>query len=339
MWVEQQFVTASVAHTTKGRLKPRFTPAMAPTQGGESSPSARCSALMAKQRGLITRMQAILAGLSERQIDHRLTTGMWRPAHPGVYTAIECSEDWKQRAMAACLWAGEGAAVSHRSAALLWRLDGIVTSLVEITTPRALRDPRVVIHRSRLLTAEQLTRVAGIPVTSPTRTLINLSAVVPPQRVEVALDDALRRGLTSIARLELEIGERAPGLAGVRTLRKTLEGYRRAPLESPLERRFLRLLRAEGLPEPEVQHEIYANGRLIARVDFAYPDLRLGIEVDGYRWHSGRVRWAKDLVLRNELTALRWRILHITEQDMSGRQLRAVEIVRRALNSSSNPTC
>jgi hypothetical protein len=226
--------------------------------------------------------------LSERKIDHRLTRGMWRPAHPGVYTAIECPDDWKQRAMAACLWAGDGAAVSHRSAALLWGLDGIVTSLIEITTPRALSDRRIVIHRSRILTGEQLTRVGGIPVTSPTRTLLDLSAVVPFQRLEVALDDALRRGLTSIARLGLEIGERAPGRAGVRTLRKTLESYRHAPLESPLERRFLKLLRAAGVPEPEVQHEIHAHGRLIARVDFAYPDLRLGIEVDGYRWHSGR---------------------------------------------------
>ncbi|MGI8521001.1 MAG: hypothetical protein ACR2MC_10460 [Actinomycetota bacterium] len=161
---------------------------------------------MGKQRGLITRMQAIHAGLSERQIDHRLATGIWRPAHPGVYMAIECSNDWRQRAMAACLWAGGGAAVSHRSAGLVWGLDGIVTSLVEITTPRALSHPRVVIHRSRLLTRDHVTRVGGIPVTSPTRTLLNLSAVVPPQRLEVALDDALRRGLTSIVRLELEIG-------------------------------------------------------------------------------------------------------------------------------------
>src|SRR5680860_622447 len=85
------------------------------------------------------------------------------------------SDDWKQRAMAACLWAGDGAALSHKSAALLWGLDGIVTSLVEITTPRALSDPRVMIHRSRLLTGDHVTRVGGIPVTSPTRTLLNLS--------------------------------------------------------------------------------------------------------------------------------------------------------------------
>lgn len=219
----------------------------------------------------------------------------------------------------------------------MWGLDGIVTSLVEITTPRALSDPRVVIHRSRLLTRDHVTRVGGIPVTSPTRTLLNLSAVVPPQRLEVALDDALRRGLTSIVRLELEIGARAPGLAGARTLRKTLEDYRHAPLESPLERKFLKLMRAAGLPEPEVQHEIHAHGRLIARVDFAYPELRLGIEVDGYRWHSGRARWAKDLVRRNELTALMWRILHVTEEEMSGTQPRVVEIVRRARSSSWNP--
>lgn len=154
---------------------------MAPTKGEHGSSSARCAALMGKQRGLITRKQAIHAGLSERQIDHRLATGIWRPAHPGVYMAIECSNDWRQRAMAACLWAGGGAAVSHRSAGLMWGLDGIVTALVDITTPRALSDPRVVIHRSRLLTRDHVTRVGGIPVTTPTRTLSTCLRWCPPK--------------------------------------------------------------------------------------------------------------------------------------------------------------
>ena len=78
------------------------------------------------------------------------------------------------------------------------------------------------------------------------------------------------------------------GVAGAVPLRSVLEGYKHAAPESPLERRFLRLLRAAGLPEPEVQYPIRDGERLVARVDFAYPEIRLAMEVDGYRWHGGR---------------------------------------------------
>ena len=112
-----------------------------------------------------------------------------------------------------------------------------------------------------------------------------------------------------------------------------MDNYQHPPIESPLERRFLKLVRAAGLPEPTAQHEIYAEDKLVARVDFAYPELRLGIEVDGYQWHSGRRRWARDLVRRNELTTLRWKVLHITFEDVAGRGERAIELVKRARRS------
>jgi len=78
------------------------------------------------------------------------------------------------------------------------------------------------------------------------------------------------------------------------------------------------MLRAAGLPEPEAQYEIHAAGRLVARVDFAYPELLLAIEVDGYRWHSARHHLDRDRDRRNDLTELRWRILHITHEATSG---------------------
>lgn len=297
----------------------------------------RCAALMGKQHGVITRAQALKAGLSRRQIDHLLGTGMWLRLHRGVYATIESPSGWHQRAMAACLWAGPGAAVSHRSAGLLWKLPGIVSPLVEITTTRSLRGPGVVVHRSEPLTRDELARIAGFPVTAVERTLLSLSAVVHPYRFEVALDDALRRGLTSLERLQLDVEAPARGRAGAAVFRKSLESYRHSPLESPLERRFLRMLRAAGLPEPEAQYEIHNAGRLVARVDFAYPGLLLAIEVDGYRWHSGKHHLDRDRDRRNDLTELRWRILHITHEAMSGPEPRAIELVWRAHSSGWAP--
>ena len=182
---------------------------MVPTRRADSSPLVRCAALMGRQLGLITRIQAVRDGLSERQIDHRLQSGIWRLVHPGVYAASEYPVDWHQRSLAACLWAGPPVALSHRSAALLWKLEGIMGSRVEITTPRRLADSTVVIHRSSLLKRNDITHTRGLPVTSVSRTLLDLAAVVPLEPFEIALDSALSRGLTSTRRLAFEIGAQA----------------------------------------------------------------------------------------------------------------------------------
>jgi very-short-patch-repair endonuclease len=84
------------------------------------------------------------------------------------------------------------------------------------------------------------------------------------------------------------------------------------------------------LPEPETQYPVYEHGRVIARLDLAYPDRKLAIEADGYRWHAGRARWQSDLARRNRLTALGWRIIHVTWSDLRDRPDEVVERVRRA---------
>jgi very-short-patch-repair endonuclease len=78
-----------------------------------------------------------------------------------------------------------------------------------------------------------------------------------------------------------------------------------------------RLLTRAGLPRPVPQHEIRHRGRLIARVDLAYPDLRIAIEYDSERWHSGRRRRESDAELRNRITAAGWRIVHVTAPELA----------------------
>ncbi|MCI0583809.1 MAG: endonuclease domain-containing protein [Chloroflexi bacterium] len=73
------------------------------------------------------------------------------------------------------------------------------------------------------------------------------------------------------------------------------------------------------MPPPARQHRVKDQGGLVAVVDFAYPDLKLAIEADGYRWHTGRIRWEHDLARRNRLTALGWRVLHVTWSDIEQR--------------------
>ena len=289
----------------------------------------RCRAIMRRQHGAITRRQALAAGLSLRQVEHRLFSGEWRRLLPGVYSPAELPVTWHQRVMAACLWGGDGAAASHRAAAALLKLPGFPKGKIEISTPRRLARPGLVAYRRSLRTNDVM-RVDGIPVTSIPITLLNLGAVESLDRLEIAMDDVLVRGLVSRERLQHLLEEDLRGVAGVQPLRRVLAAYTHAPLESPLERRFLRLLRAVGLPEPEIQYPIRDGERLVARVDFAYPELRLGIEVDGYRWHGGRGAWARDLSRGNDLAARSWRILHIAKEHMDGTGAAAVALVREA---------
>jgi len=238
--------------------------------------------------------------------------------------------------MGACLAWGAGAVISHRAAAAVWRLAGFEPGFVELTVPRRRRRSGPgMIRRNRLLVSD-VTTVGGIPVTTPARTLIDLASVVPRETVEESMDDALRRGLVSLTDLRRQLAEvGGRGRAGTATMRLLLDSRdpSTAVPGSVFERRLLRALIRAGLPPPALQHEIRSRDRLVAVVDFAFPNERLAIEADGYRWHSGRRRWDYDRARRNELTLLGWRVIHVTWTELTRRPLAVTAAIRKALES------
>ena len=109
----------------------------------------------------------------------------------------------------------------------------------------------------------------------------------------------------------------------------------RASPDSVFERRLQRVFHRSGLRTPVPQYEIRSEGRRVAVVDFAFPDLRLAIEADGYRWHSGRENWERDRRRANQLTLLGWRTIHVTWSDMAQHPDAVVARIRAALSSST----
>jgi very-short-patch-repair endonuclease len=217
--------------------------------------------------------------------------------------------------MAACLWAGSDAVISHATAGVLWALDGIATRRVEITVPerRGLRSNLVTVHRSLIdLTAERCD-IEGIAVTSATRTLLDLAGALPQRTLELAMEDAFRRGLSSPSRLERLFAEaerdRRAGAPRLRALLESRSG--RANTGSGGEVLLERLLRRCSLPTPTRQHPVVHDGRKI-HVDFAYPELRLAIEFDSLRWHTGRGKLDNDADRRNLLRAAKWDLVIVT---------------------------
>jgi very-short-patch-repair endonuclease len=298
------------------------------------SADERCNAIFAAQLGVIHQTQAIAAGLSRSGIARRCARGQWRLDLPRVYVHASMPMSWHRRCFSVALWAGDESALGYETAArLLGLLDQKQTD-IHVISGRSLKPPRsdVVIHRHSQLERGEIVRVGVIPVTNGSRTLLDVAGTLDEAMVEVALDEALRRGLTSLPRLRWLLrhgGGR--GKAGSALLRVLIADRDQVVTESELETLFIRLVRRHHLPRPSKQHEIRVSGRVVARVDFAYPARRVAIEVDGYRWHSGKAAWQRDRARSNELVTMGWIALRFTWDDIRHRPYQVAREVAAAL--------
>lgn len=291
--------------------------------GLQNRTEADLAALAARQHGVFHRRQALDLGFSAKAIRVRLEGGRWQTLHPAVYRSAGAPGTWPQRLMAAWLAAGPAAAASHRSAGTLWGLDGMEPGPIDVTVPglgkRLVTGAKV--HRTRTLTRADVGEQAGIPVTRPARTLLDLASVLDRMALEAALDSALRDGHVSaghlLRRLDA-IGSR--GRSGTAVLQELLHDRRHGrPHESAREAALAAMLDRAGSPPMVRQYELRAaDGVLVARFDLADPVARVAVEFDSYRHHFGRQAWRRDQGRHNRATALGWLVFHATEDDLRG---------------------
>lgn len=277
--------------------------------------------LAAVQHGVFSLDQARASGMSIDQAKRRVRAGRWRRVHPAVYAIEGSTDSLAQRRKAAALWFGPGCVFSHRTAASLWGLahfeedDGPVT----IASTRHLDAPAGVrLFRLDALLPRELGTVNGQRVTSVERTLLDLSATESASAVEAALDDALRRKLTTVDKLTHFI-ERTGGTRGIRLLRQlTARRGGEGVTESELEARVLDVLRDAGMPMPELQKKVQVKGKRY-RLDFRFPGTPVVLEADGYAWHSTAHAFEADRRRINALTARGFRVLQWTWEAMNER--------------------
>jgi very-short-patch-repair endonuclease len=294
----------------------------------------RIGKLAARQYGIFSREQVLSLGCGRGFIQHHLTSGRWDRVAHNVFRVRGVPDGWKQSLMAACLSWGAGATISHHAGAALRRLAGFEEELVELTVPPHRRGSGPgLVHRNRLLPVD-VTTIESIPVTIAARTLIDIAAAAPPEAVEEALDDALRRGLVSIPRMRWRLTEVAGrgGRHGVALMRALLDAREETGVpQSVLETKMLRTLKLRGLPRPSLQYPVRDGKRTIAIVDFAFLSELVAVETDGYRWHSGRTHWQSDRIRQNQLTALGWRVIHVTWDELRDQPQAVAETIRRIL--------
>jgi very-short-patch-repair endonuclease len=276
--------------------------------------------------------------MSTGAIQRRLASGAWEPSQPGVYAlaGTPCTDD--QLLLAACLCAGPVVAVSHRAAASRWvvRSGSSTPAEISVDRERGLRIRDVKVHRSRDLHPDHIVFRDGLPLTTPARTLVDLGQVAPWYAVRDLLEALIPRGLITpvVARAALELHSRR-GRRGCGSLRRVLD--QRAlldrPTDSVLEATFAELCTAADLPRPVYQHAVEAAGDRY--IDFAYPDLMIAIEVDGFEHHATRAGFIDDRIRGNELALLGWTVLHFTWDQVIHQPSYVANVVRRALRQRS----
>jgi hypothetical protein len=244
---------------------------------------------------VVARYQLEALGFEETAISRRLRAGRLHQVHAGVFAVGHRLVSREGRWMAAVLAMGDGAVLSHRSAAALWGLWGY-GGPVHVTLPSKSRHVSGIRrHSSRVLPADEIAREDGIPVTSVPRTIFDCASEGDVDFVESLIRQAERRGRYD--RLSLpQLLDRYPRRRGCRTVRWTLGRLEESPAgvaESPLEERFLPFLRAYDLPLPRLNEWIELGGRRY-RVDCHWPGTKEVVELDSWEVHSTRSAFRGD---------------------------------------------
>jgi very-short-patch-repair endonuclease len=264
--------------------------------------------LAAKQHGVVSLGQLYELGLTRAAVRHRVSRGRLHSLGRGVFAVGRPEVGRLGRWMAAVLSCGPTAVLSHGTAAALWgirpepapgretnriRTPGGVSLHctpidVSVRTCSHREVAGVRLHRRLALRQSDVGEHEGIPVTTPTMTLVDIAAALNPRALERAVNQADTLGLVDTESL-LEALDGYRAREGVQRLRSLLVEQVFLLTDSELERRFLRLVEAAGLPLPRTG--VWLNG---FKVDFFWPALGLVVETDGLRYHRTPGQQARD---------------------------------------------
>jgi very-short-patch-repair endonuclease len=280
-----------------------------------------------RQKGNVTREQLLAAGFSAGAIEHRLRNHSLHPMFPGVYLVGHRVEPPLARECAAILYCAPRAMLSHRTAARVWKLPAPAYADVELTVVgrRVKPQPGLRLYTIAVIEAFELRRESGLPITSPSLTLLDLAGVVGEPDLARALNEARVQGLVNDGEIHATLRAH-PNRRGARALRALLASEEAEfTVESEAERLCLKLMIKHRMPD--------AAGAWIGpyRVDFLYDAERLIVEVDGYRYHRTRDRFLRDRRRRADLLTRGYEVFPVTWTDVVDEPAATMTRLRAAL--------
>lgn len=267
--------------------------------------------LAERQEGLVRRADLLRLGLGAGAIAHRRRTGRLHELHPGVYALGHRAVTRRAEFLAAVLWCGPGAALSHDSAAAFhgWlREDTDHPPPVHVSTTRNVQGrPGVVVHRTRHLDRRDVLRFGALWVTDDARTLIDLADDRTYPELRVVADQ-----LPSLPREQLvATAARLPGRAGAGRTQQLIRSED-ARTRSALERRFVRYCTVQGAPHPDGRNVLVAG----LRVDCRYATARLVVELDSRAHHTRKAEIDADRRRDRALRRAGWDCLRLVWEDL-----------------------
>lgn len=287
----------------------------------------------AQQHGVVSRPQLLAMGVTERMIIGKLQGGLWSTLTRGIYLVSE-EATWKSKLAAAALKL-PGGVVSHQSAASLHNISPMGRHLVVVTVRcRTTHEfPGAIVHQSTDLRSDAIETLDGLPVTTVSRTIVDLAALLGSRSLQRLVEDCLVTRRVSLENLTLSLAQlRRRGKPGVEKLGRVLDALGAEPIpESKLEQELLALLDEAGLPIPTLQMPTPWHQARTGRVDLSYPATNLIIEADGRRWHSRDLDFEEDRRRDNLATLAGWRVLRFTWQQVQSGRAQVAASVAEAL--------
>jgi hypothetical protein len=239
---------------------------------------------------VVTREQLLALGFTKSAIEHRVRSGRLHLIVRGVYAVGRPCLSREGRWMAAVRSCGPGAALSHRSAAALWKFGKEHEDYIDVSVRRdsEARIRGIRCHRRPSLPPEAITTRLNIPLTQPVQTFLDLATVTGPKGLERAINEADKREVIDPESLREALKDH-PGEPGVRPLRRILDKHTFRLSDDELELLFRPLAAAAGLPTPLTK--VIVNE---FEVDFFWPNLGLVVETDGWRYHRTPATQTRD---------------------------------------------
>ncbi len=268
-------------------------------------------------------------GIGRSGVHERVRRGRLHPYWRGVYSVGHTRLTPRARLWAAVLaCGGRGAAVlGFRGAAAPWDLMPMPSGAVDvITLRRSCSRPGIRVHKTGTLEPQDVTDVDGLPLTTPTRTIIDLADQLTPHRLERILHRAEVLRILDVTAIHARLAA-LPGRRS-RTLLQALASLEHGPqvTRSELEERFLALVAQFGLPRPLVNHRVEGH-----EVDFYWPTHRLIVETDGAAAHLTPTAFENDRARDAHLTALGHRVIRVTWRQLIERPHEVAQLLRRLL--------
>lgn len=249
------------------------------------------------QHGVVSFRQLRELGFSKGHISRAFEAGRLRRIHRGVYAVGHARLSDYGNCHAAVLACGDGAVLSHHSAAWLWGFLRRCPDEPAVTTPsRGHRRRGVRVHRATALSSRDCAARKGIPVTSVARTLLDLGAVATARDLTSAIDRAHRRGQLDLDALDALLSRHGRTIAGKR-LKQALALYRKPVFDrARSELLLLEALEAEDLPLPKFNCWVEKW-----EIDAYWETERFAVEVDGWETHGSREAFESDRLRLEEM--------------------------------------